>query len=251
MADDIRSHLGFKNYVEDAAHMRAYAEYQKKYARTIRESDKVLIELLRARAAPGARLLDLGCSTGNLLLHLKHALPGIALAGGDIVGSIIAANRENPELAGIEFLELDMLALPAAPQYDVVVTNAALMFFAPEEFQRAIASIGRAVRPGGWFLAFDLFHPFEQEIDLIETSSRHPSGLRFHFRSYQAVRRALDGARLSDPEFAFFSMPIALPRPLDPSDITSYTVETVEQQRLSFRGALYQPWCHLSARKKT
>src|SRR5215831_5995994 len=132
--------LTFRDYVQDAAHMRAYGEYQKKYARTIRESDRVLIDMVRAAVAPTLAqerrpsLIDLGCSTGNLLLHLKHAVPALALSGGVIVGSIIVANRLNPELGGIEFHELDMLELPTEPQYDVVVTNAALMFFTPEEF---------------------------------------------------------------------------------------------------------------------
>ena len=66
----------YREYVTDQAFLREYNAYQAKYAHEIRESDKVLIELVRAivkghdNAEGRLRLLDVGCSTGNLLLHL-------------------------------------------------------------------------------------------------------------------------------------------------------------------------------------
>ena len=76
----------------DAAFLEKYAEYQRRYAQNIRESDKVLVDLVLnildegARASTQRHLLDLGCSTGTLLLHLhlKRSIPGLALTGGDM-----------------------------------------------------------------------------------------------------------------------------------------------------------------------
>jgi SAM-dependent methyltransferase len=241
----------YRDYVGDAEHMRQYAEYQAKYAAQIRESDKRLIEMIRPLAAAGARtLIDFGCSTGNLLLHLKHALPEMKLRGADLVDAIIEANRKNAALSGIDFAVADMLQPdPQGATYDVVVANAALMFFDDAEFDRAVAMLARLVAPGGSFVAFDLFHPFEQEIALVERSQGHPAGLKFCFRSWKTVKRALEAAGLQPPELTMWNMPIDLPAPARPEDITSFTVPTTDGRRLSFRGALYQPWCHVSAKK--
>jgi SAM-dependent methyltransferase len=241
----------YRSYVDDAEHMRQYAEYQSKYASQIRESDRRLIELIRPLAAAGARsLIDFGCSTGNLLLHLKHALPELKLRGADLVEAIIDGNRQNPALSGIDFAVADMLQPdPAGMTYDVVVANAALMFFDEAEFDRAVAMLGRLVAPGGSFVAFDLFHPFEQEITLVERSKGHPAGLKFAFRSWETVQRAVRASGLRPAELTMWNMPIDLPPPARPDDITSYTVPTTDGRRLSFRGALYQPWCHMIAKK--
>jgi len=249
------SRQSYLDYVSNKSHMKAYSRYQQKYAKTIRESDKVLISIVKRLIADdtltGKRpaLLDLGCSTGNLLLHLKHALPQLALFGGDIVLDIVAECQRNPELAGIQFAEMNMLSLSQDRQFDLVVTNAALMFFSEAEFEQALSNIASVVRPGGWYVAFDLFHPFEQEIAVFEKSQSFPQGLEFHFRSYRTVKATLQKAGFSAPTFAPFSIAIDLEKPQDPANLNSYTVRSGDGSRMSFRGTLFQPWCHLTARK--
>lgn len=249
------TNLTYRDYVTDAGHMQWYSGYQSKYATTIRESDKILIDLIRRVTADAVgrgqqpRLLDIGCSTGNLLLHLKRLVPGLRLAGGDLASGIIAGCRANPALDGIDFAELNMLDLSGSGPFDVVVANAALMFFTDDEFDQAIASISRAIVPGGWFVAFDLFHEFDQDVVIIETTALHPRGLKFYFRSFSRVKRALAAAGQPTPELMPFDIPIDLPRPSDPGDVTTYTVPTADGMRMSFRGAVFQPWCYVVSRK--
>lgn len=247
--------LTFRDYVLDDEHMKWYSDYQRKYARTVRESDKVLIEMVRAvmtseladRERP--TLLDIGCSTGNLLLHLGSALPSLDLVGGDMAPGIIAECRDNPELAGIDFAEMNMLDLGHQDRFDIVVANAALMFFSDAEFESAVRNIAAAVKPGGYFLAWDLFHPFDQEVEIVETTKSHPRGLRFHFRSFRRVREVFELAGLTPPDLVPFDIPIDLPRPEAADDVTTYTVKSEDERRLSFRGTLFQPWCHVRARR--
>ena len=247
--------LTFRDYVDDNAHMEFYSVYQKRYAETIRESDKAIIELIRriveadSKKGTQLELLDLGCSTGNLLLHLKRLLPGLGLLGGDIVPSIINDCRTNPALAGIDFSEMDMLSLGIKERFDIIVANAALMFFNDHEFDLAIQNIAAAIKKGGYFVAFDYFHPFEQEISIVETSKLHPKGLKFYLRGYNRVKAALENAQLVNLQFTPFNIGIDLNRPTDSADITSYTVKSVAKERMSFRGTLYQPWCHLVAQR--
>ena len=61
--------------------------------------------------------------------------------------------------------------------------------------------------------------------------------------------RQLMNAGFSDIQFYPFEIPIDLPEPNAASDLTTYTRRTEIGSRLQFRGSLYQPWCHLTARK--
>jgi SAM-dependent methyltransferase len=241
----------YLDYVKDDAHMQDYRRHQSRYAVKMRESDRVLIghieHSLGAAGAAGKTLVDVGCSQGNLLLHLKNLVPGLALQGIDLAAEILDQNRSNPDLAGIEFTVQDMLAMPTGRQYDVVVANAALMFFDAPQFDLAVKNLGALVKPGGSFIAFDYFSPFQQEVTITETSVLHPKGLTFSFRSYQVARAAVAAAGLNPPEFHPFHMPFDLPRSDDPTNVNSYTVRDDQGQRSSFRGAVYQPWCHLVA----
>jgi SAM-dependent methyltransferase len=249
--------LGYRDYVEDDSHMKYYREYQERYARTIRESDRKLLALVSSEVSRPTvtSLLDMGCSTGNLLLHLKAAAPRLRLHGADIVSSIIDDNRKNPALSGVEFHQLDMLQIGAAGEpghpglHDIVVCNASLMFFDGREFEMAVEKISGLTRAGGAVIMFDLFHPFDSELMVVETSRTHPAGLRFFQRGYPAVQKALAAAGLIKEKLEPWHMPFDLPRPSDPADLTSYTVRTDAGERLAFRGPLFQSWSHLVARK--
>jgi SAM-dependent methyltransferase len=222
--------------------MRAYAGYQQRYAGTLRESDRVLIALIRAHAAPGASLLDMGCSTGNLLRHL--AGHGLELHGADMVAEVVDAARADPALADVAFHVQDMLDVTLERTFDIVTVNAALMFFTPQELDRALARLATLLAPGGHLIGFDYVHAFEQELEIVETSAAFPDGLRMFMRSERSLRAALAAAGLEPGAFAPFELPLDLPRPAR-EDIATWTPHPGQ----SFRGSLFQPWCHFTARK--
>lgn len=240
----------YQDYVGNADHMREYRDYQKRYATKLRESDRVLLDLLKAVLPSGGKertILDVGCSTGNLLLHMKHALGDVTLIGADLDATTIEVNRKAEELAGIEFRVLDILKLEESAKYDVVTLNAILFALDEPEFDLALRNIARSLKPGGALVVFDMVHPFEQGLEIIETSKAHPRGLRLAFRPTSRYRAVLEAAGFKTPEFRPFHMPFDLPRTDDPMNMTTYTVTPEDGKRLSFRGALYQPWCHVTA----
>lgn len=245
--------FSYREYVTDEQFLRDYNAYQAKYAKQMRESDKVLVRLIRellARGGAGAgqpRLLDIGCSTGNLLLHMKRLLPDVALTGGDLAESSLAECRANPELGGIEFKALDILKLPADVRYDVIAVNAVLYMMEDQQFEQALKSMAAALQPGGALAVFDFFHPFEQDLSIMEASKTHPKGLRLRFRPMSLATRSLKAAGFTNPQFRPFTLPIDLARNPDDSELITYTVLTSEGVRLPFRGTLFQPWCHLTA----
>src|SRR5580704_16229199 len=98
--------FSYRSYVTDEKFLSEYNSYQRRYAHTMRESDKVLVALVKdivdRSAGRPLELLDIGCSTGNLLLHIKNMVPSVNLTGGDLALSSIDECRRNPSLAGVK-----------------------------------------------------------------------------------------------------------------------------------------------------
>lgn len=65
---------GYSEYVANSAYFRRYHQHQSGYRRQPRFSDTGLIELASSMIPPtGGAILDVGCSTGNLLYHMRNA----------------------------------------------------------------------------------------------------------------------------------------------------------------------------------
>lgn len=217
--------------------------YQARYRAQPKESDKVVLRLLNGLTGD---LLDIGCSNGNLLKHIRAAHPAFRLHGGDLSPLRVETCRSDPELAGITFDVMDAMELPRA-SFDVVISNAVLCLLNRESYTRAIRSIYAALRPGGRFITFDWMHPFGQDLAITEQTDEIPEGITLYFRSFTTVRNILAAAGFQGLDFRPFEMPFDLP--LDHSKaITTHTVNT-DAGRMSFRGVLNQPWCHLVSGK--
>jgi SAM-dependent methyltransferase len=179
------------------------------------------------------------------LIHLRHELPEMQLAGADLSMSTIETNKQSPDLAGVAFDVMDVVK-GVTGTYDVITCNAIFFSLDDAELASALASIRRALNPGGQLFAFDWFHPHDdQHLTIIERSREFAHGLRITARPENQMRAAMLAAGFTSAEFRPFYMPIDLPRPRDANDVTSYTVLADAQRRLSFRGALYQPWSHM------
>lgn len=248
--------FSYQDYVTDKSFLDDYNAYQARYANQMRESDKVLVGLIKdflARHDPSLgrmRLLDVGCSTGNLLLHLKRLLPQLELIGGDLAESSLQECRANPELAGIAFEILDMLNLPQTASYDIVAINAVLYMMEDVQFEQALKSVAGALKPGGIMIVFDFFHPYPQDLHILEVSKSHPAGLRLRFRPMAMAEKSLAVAGFRNAVFRPFTLPIDLEPSGGNGDLITYTVPTENGRKLPFRGTLFQPWCHLSAIKE-
>jgi SAM-dependent methyltransferase len=253
----------YAKYVSDEKLHEKYGAYQERYAENIRESDRVIINIVEealTRDFPDrpASLLDIGCHTGNLLMHLRRAIPAdrLELSGADLVEEVIEACRKDERLDGIRFEVMDMLSLDATDPWDMVIANAVAVYFDVDEYEKAIASIAGALKPGGTYVAFEWLHPWPQDLEIRETSRSHPEGLTIHFRPHEVVEPILRRHGFTEVEFRAFEIPIDLERgekfrdDLEGfEDLNSYTRTTADGERLIFRGILFQPWCHIVARK--
>lgn len=244
----------YDDYIKNEAFLTYYNAYQEKYIEQMRESDKVIVNLVQDTlskhdSAKGPlRLLDIGCSTGNLLLHLKKLFPSLELVGGELAESSLEACRNNPKLSGISFERLDMLDLGYEAEFDIIIANAVAVYFYWEEYAKAARSCGRALKKGGTYIAFEWLHPFRcQDITINETSLGHPNGLRICFRPMPMVASVFENSGFENIQFLPFDLPIELPQSGIDDEVVTYTIKAQDGRNMAFRGALFQPWCHLTA----
>lgn len=239
----------YDHYVRDEQFLDGYNAYQRKYAVQIPERDKVTLKLLARLTGGKGKVLDIGCSTGNLLLHISRFLSGLQLTGGELAESSLEAAKANADLASAKLEKMDMLAIPYRSEFDVIVSNAVTYLFDDTQFEAACRSVCFALKPGGAWIDFDWFSPFSgQRYTINEITESHPLGLDIHVRPYAHAERILRRAGFDNATFEPFDIPIDLPLvSLDGVPIT-HTVKA-EGRRLQLRGSIFQPWCHLVATK--
>lgn len=100
--------------------------------------------LLEERLADGARILELGCGSGNDARHLARRFH---VTGVDV------SRAQLRRAHGIETIEADFteLELPDA-RYDAVVSFYVFNHVPRDRLAPLLAKIARWTRPGGWFL---------------------------------------------------------------------------------------------------
>lgn len=105
---------------------------------------------------PGARLLDLGCGTGDLAL--AFAATGVTVVGADFAGPMLPLARSKAQRRRLApcWLRGDALALPFADRsFDAVTVAFGVRNF--EDPQAALAECARVLRPGGRLAVLEFF----------------------------------------------------------------------------------------------
>lgn len=249
---DAEQGFSYRDYVSDERFNQSYNEYQDRYSEEIRFSDLKILELVEKAleyAPTQPRILDVGCSTGNLLKHLKRTFASqVKLSGCDLSESALNKASQIQELVDVDLNQMDITNLPHNVA-DIAIVNAVLYMMDSTDFERSIASLSNCLSETGRLIVFDFAHTFPQELEILESSHSHPQGLRLMFRSQKAWVAPLERYGFRDIEFLPFEPPEDLPRIENATDLISYTIETQEGRRLLFRGALSQPWAHIIARR--
>jgi SAM-dependent methyltransferase len=105
-----------------------------------------LIAWTLQRHFPAARsLLEVGCGTGYVLAGIRAIAPQLTLAGSELFPQALTFARDrNPEAT---LYQMDARRVPFVEEWDVVGVFDVLEHI--DEDEAALASIHRAVRPGG------------------------------------------------------------------------------------------------------
>lgn len=131
-------------------------------ALTVRESRMKAALLTLADVAPGERVLDLGCGTGTLLLHLASRVPGARLVGVDADPAMLRQAQAKAASAGI-LLDLAPAWADALPftdaAFDVVLSSLFFHHLQQADKVRSLREVWRVLRPGGRVLIADFGRP--------------------------------------------------------------------------------------------
>jgi len=119
-----------------------------------RENLALVVDLILRRIEPGMRIVDLGSSTGALLIELaKRSKVEATFVGVDNAPAMIELARKKAQAmeAPVDFVCADMMAYDFAPA-DIVVSNYTLQFVRPIVRNRVVEKIFRALAPEGLFI---------------------------------------------------------------------------------------------------
>lgn len=171
----------------------------------------------------------------------------------DLAANVVEHARRDPQLAGIQFSVRDILAPNFADEmlrrFDVIVINGVLQYFDKEQFAGFMSQVSKLLSKSGFLIVFDYYQKYEQDLEIVERSERYPAGLRRYLFSYQTATRLLQECGLGNVEFRPFMIPIDLAETPAGYENVTHTVKLATGDRLSFLGAIYQPWCFLTAEK--
>lgn len=134
-----------------AEYAKAAEHYDEKWAFYVEATTRETLR--RLPMTPAARVLDVGCGTGELLRRLRAKYPDALLAGLDPVAEMLAVARD--KLSGKEDLRTGYAdALPwNSGAFDVVVS--CNMFHYISHPVEALREMGRVLRPGGSLVLTD------------------------------------------------------------------------------------------------
>jgi SAM-dependent methyltransferase len=172
-----------EDYRDYPGHLRAgttrpYQEHSERFMREVAEALKTLPRIfldlvlprlpgLAARLQDGARVLDVGCGGGWAVVQIAERFPETTCVGIDLEPySVALAQRLIAErgLAGrcqARTRSVDRLGEDGT--YDVATSFLVVHEIAPTLKAAAFAAVGRALRPGGYFLIFDEAYPETDE----------------------------------------------------------------------------------------
>ena len=149
--------------------------------------DAVVEALGRPRRA---RILDLGCGTGQLPARLADELPDARIAGCDFSAGML--RRAAARCPGAQFVQGDAGQLPFADGvFDAIVSTEAFHWF-PDP-ARALAECLRILRPGGHLLLAVTQTPAVPVSELIHLGSRL-LGEPFYWPSRRQAREWIETA---------------------------------------------------------
>jgi len=134
-----------------AEYARAAERYDEKWAFYVEATTRETLR--RMPMTPAARVLDVGCGTGELLRRLRAKYPDAMLAGLDPVPEMLAVARD--KLSGKEDLRVgyaDSLPWPGA-SFDLVVS--CNMFHYITHPVDALREMAKVIRPGGALVLTD------------------------------------------------------------------------------------------------
>ena len=113
-----------------------------------RSRNRLIVWALQVYFPAVQSLLEIGCGTGFVLSGIRHALPGIRLAGSEIFVQGLSFARQR--LPDADLMQMDARNIPFSEEFDAVGAFDVLEHIAEDEV--VLQEMFRALKPGGGLL---------------------------------------------------------------------------------------------------
>lgn len=160
------------------------------------EARRALLDL--AELKPGQRVLDIGCGTGSLAIHIRLRNPDIEVVGLDPDPKALGRARRKAERAGAA-IQFDVgfsntLPYPDA-SFDRVLSSFMFHHLQRDQKEKTLREVSRVLKPRGYLLLLDF--------DL--SGSSKEQGLSRLVRSHQHIRENVESRIIAFMSQAGFS----------------------------------------------
>jgi tRNA (cmo5U34)-methyltransferase len=128
---------------------------------------KIIALLSREFYTSGTNIIDLGCSTGNIIKELEYLEFDFKYKGVDSSLEMIKKARSNyKEKINLEFLHKDLISYDF-PVSSVSIANLTLQFISPEDRQMILKKVYTSLQRGGAFIMVEkVIEEQEEDIEL-------------------------------------------------------------------------------------
>lgn len=153
-------------------------------------------------ALESIRIVEIGCGAGHLLDQVRARYPGSRATGYDFVQSVI--KDANDRFSGSRF---EVASLPEVPEtessVDLMLASEVLYYLSPDNREKTMKNVYRALRPGGWFAITSATGPrylgADQMVDLLECNGLSAVAKRpFHAKLYKRLAEIPEKIALLD-----------------------------------------------------
>ncbi len=154
MAVDLPRYRNYQHYIREG------------WAKEPKFTFRRIVETLKLKNMKNARLLDIGCATGELISIMQSQFPSWSFLGIDIFDDLIKQAREYiPEH---EFMRSDFLGLDDRfyGTFDFITGVGVISLFAGDDLDFFWEKAARLLKPGGTILILGPLNEFGIDMDL-------------------------------------------------------------------------------------
>jgi len=175
-----------------------YIYFEEDYYKNKKETFSFLIDILKNYRKDKFSLLDLGCSRGELLYHIKNDLINYSkLSGLDYSEDLIKSAKEQDFLKGIDFHVGDAQNFELNQKFDFIVCSGTVGYF--DSLDELFKMIKKHLNKGGVALVFHLFNELDVDVHVKYRNNKYFDQFEcgWNVHSIQTAKKVLSNLNLS------------------------------------------------------
>ncbi len=178
-----------------------YIYLKEDYYKNKKEAFSFLISILKKSNKHDFSLLDLGCSRGELLYHIKNDLPNYSkLCGLDYSKDLIENAKGQSFLKGVDFKIGNAQNFELNQEFDFIICSGLVGYF--DSLDEIFKMFSKHLKKGGTALVFSIFNEFDVDVHVKYRNNKYfdqfESGWNIHSINTAKATLKIFGLLLKD-----------------------------------------------------